>query len=172
MRGLRNVVSACFYWSRLSESNRQPSDYKSDALPIELKRLTWPGAWSSALPERAASPGGLAVKMPTARFSVIAPVVSAFTTHRACRYRVSQLTRPFVTAFSTQRGSVKYFVQVLVNMFRVTVSVHRTNQSTRLCGTGLAGQPRLCGITLLKHYACSTPDQLVTTPGYSFQQPP
>ena len=28
-------------WCRLSESNQQPDDYKSTALPIELRRHLW-----------------------------------------------------------------------------------------------------------------------------------
>ena len=28
-------------WCRLSESNQQPDDYKSTALPIELRRHVW-----------------------------------------------------------------------------------------------------------------------------------
>ena len=29
------------FWSRLSESNQQPADYKSAALPVELSRHLW-----------------------------------------------------------------------------------------------------------------------------------
>jgi hypothetical protein len=29
-------------WSRLSDSNRRPADYKSAALPTELRRRKWP----------------------------------------------------------------------------------------------------------------------------------
>ena len=34
-----SASSAIGAWCRLSESNQQPDDYKSTALPIELRRL-------------------------------------------------------------------------------------------------------------------------------------
>ena len=33
--------SSLLSWCRLSESNQQPTDYKSVALPIELRRQIW-----------------------------------------------------------------------------------------------------------------------------------
>ena len=33
-------VSLCIYWSRRWDSNPQPADYKSAALPVELRRQT------------------------------------------------------------------------------------------------------------------------------------
>ena len=35
-----------YYWSRREESNPQPSDYKTAALPIELRRHKWTIRWS------------------------------------------------------------------------------------------------------------------------------
>ena len=36
---MNELVTLCYYWSRLPDSNRGPPDYKSGALPTELKRL-------------------------------------------------------------------------------------------------------------------------------------
>ena len=39
--GTQLMKAGCHcYWSRLPDSNRGPPDYKSGALPTELKRLT------------------------------------------------------------------------------------------------------------------------------------
>jgi hypothetical protein len=47
---LLNVIKV--FWSRLSELNRRPSNYESDALPTELSRL---GSRATALYGRAVS---------------------------------------------------------------------------------------------------------------------
>jgi hypothetical protein len=36
-KGYENLVTLCFYWSHLTESNRRPTDYESVALPTELR---------------------------------------------------------------------------------------------------------------------------------------
>ena len=37
-RELPGTIKACFEWSRRRDLNPRPSDYKSDALPTELRR--------------------------------------------------------------------------------------------------------------------------------------
>ena len=41
------AFASAFFWSRLWDSNPQPADYKSAALPIELSRQIWRPGWGS-----------------------------------------------------------------------------------------------------------------------------